>query len=645
MSQSEIVVVGARENNLKDVTVRIPRDKLVVITGLSGSGKSSLAFSTIYAEGQRRYVESLSAYARQFLGQMDKPDVDHIDGLSPAVSIDQKSASKNPRSTVGTVTEVYDYLRLLFARTGTPYCVNGHGPIERQSIDQVAALALSLPEGTKMNVLGPVVRGRKGEYKKELKEIGAQGFVRVRVDGRMYEVTDDIPMDRYKAHTIEVVVDRIVVKPGLERRLTDAIEMALKMGSGQVTLSLAPPKDGEFPETIARLIEAQASASAAEEGWHDLLFSEAYSCAVCGFSLPDLEPRMFSFNSPFGACPECTGLGTKTEFDPDLIRDDARPLRGGGIRPFVYKTGEVRDWWPEMLDAVGRAVGFDAKDRIPNISEAGMDAVWNGLDHPIAVAMKYGKRERTFTTEWKGVLRSLRKRYDESESENVRGDLEQYMSTKPCPVCEGKRLKPESLAVRLVGRDMSEITGLAIDEALVFFSGLSSRMTDRQLAIGAGAVKEIVERLTFLQDVGLSYLTLDRNARTLAGGEAQRIRLATQIGSGLMGCLYVLDEPSIGLHQRDNRKLIGTLERLRDLGNTVLVVEHDEETMMAADWLIEIGPGAGEHGGEVVAEGNVKSFLKSKAITAKYLSGRETIAIPGERRQPRTPCPLPSVPW
>ncbi|RYG32857.1 excinuclease ABC subunit A [bacterium] len=640
MSQNKIVVVGARENNLKDITVEIPRDKLVVITGLSGSGKSSLAFSTIYAEGQRRYVESLSAYARQFLGQMDKPDVDHIEGLSPAVSIDQKSASKNPRSTVGTVTEVYDYLRLLFARTGTPYCINGHGPIERQSIDQVTTLALTLPEGTKMNVLGPVVKGRKGEYKKELKEIGAQGFVRVRVDGRMYEVTDDIPMDRYKAHTIEVVVDRIVVKSGLERRLTDAIEMALKMGQGQVTLSLQPPKDGAFPENVQSLIEAQASASQGEDGWHDLLFSEAYACAVCGFSLPELEPRMFSFNSPYGACPECTGLGTKTEFDPELITDNSRPLKAGGIRPFVYKTGEVRDWWPEMLEAVGKAVGFDAKKKIPEISQAGMDAVWHGIDHPIAVSMKYGKRERTFTTEWKGVLASLRKRYDETDSENIKGDLEQYMSTKPCPECHGKRLKPESLAVRMADRDMSEITGLAIDEALKFFRSLPETMSERQFTIGAGAVKEIVERLSFLQDVGLSYLTLDRNARTLAGGEAQRIRLATQIGSGLMGCLYVLDEPSIGLHQRDNRKLITTLERLRDIGNTVLVVEHDEETMMAADHLIEIGPGAGEHGGEVVAQGDVKTFLKSKAVTAKYLSGRESIEIPKERRAPRTACPV-----
>ncbi|MER3495359.1 MAG: excinuclease ABC subunit A [Armatimonadota bacterium] len=632
-SHNEIVVVGARENNLKDITVRIPRDQLVVITGLSGSGKSSLAFSTIYAEGQRRYVESLSAYARQFLGQMEKPDVDHIEGLSPAVSIDQKSASKNPRSTVGTVTEIYDYLRLLFARTGIPHCINGHGPIERQSLDQVTALALELPVGTKINVLAPVISGRKGEYKKELLEIGRQGFVRVRVDGRMYEVTDDIPMDRYKAHTIEIVVDRIVVKEGIERRITDAIETALKAGAGQVTFSLQPPKDGELPESVARLAEAQRTASVAEEGWLDVLFSEAYSCPVCGFSIPELEARMFSFNSPYGACPECTGLGTKTEFDPELIAPDPNiSLRNGAIKPFVYKSGEVRDWWPEMLDAVGRAMEFDAKLPIGQISEAGMDAVWNGIDEPIVVQMKYGKRERTFSTEWKGVLRTLRKRYEESSSEYVKGDLEQYMSTKTCPVCEGKRLKPESLAVTVAGRDMSE-------EAYTFFSGLPKKLKARQLTIGSGAIKEVVERLRFLVDVGLSYLTLDRNARTLAGGEAQRIRLATQIGSGLMGCLYVLDEPSIGLHQRDNRKLITTLERLRDIGNTVLVVEHDEETMRAADHLIEIGPGAGEHGGRVVAQGNLEEFLDSNALTARYMSGREEIAIPSTRRSPRTPVP------
>ncbi len=634
MSQDKIVVVGARENNLKNVTVEIPRDKLVVITGLSGSGKSSLAFDTIYAEGQRRYVESLSAYARQFLGQMDKPDVDHIDGLSPAVSIDQKSASKNPRSTVGTVTETYDYLRILFARVGTPHCINGHGPIERQSTDQIVDVARMLPEGTKMQILAPVVRGRKGEYKKELQDIAKAGYVRVRVDGEMYEVSDDIQMDRYKQHTIEVVVDRLVVKEGIERRLTDSIEAALKMGNGLVTLSIQPTEGAELPAIIRNMLERHAGESLTE-GWQDLLFSEAYACSVCGFSLPDLEPRMFSFNSPFGACPDCTGLGTKTEFDPDLVAPDKnKSLRDGGILPFVYKSGEVKDWWPEMLDAVGRALGFDASLPIKDIPEFGMEAVWNGLDEPIVVQMKYGKSTRTFTTEWRGVLASLKKRYDETESEWVKQDLEQYMATKPCPSCQGKRLKPESLLIRVAEHDMAQVTSMSVEDSVRFFESLPEKLSKRQLVIAERAVKEIIERLRFLLDVGLGYLTMDRNARTLSGGEAQRIRLATQIGSGLMGCLYVLDEPSIGLHQRDNRKLIQTLNRLRDLGNTVLVVEHDEETMMEADYLLELGPGAGEHGGKVVAAGDLETFLKADTLTADYLSGRREIEIPAEYRNP-----------
>jgi excinuclease ABC subunit A len=618
VGQDKIVVVGARENNLKNVTVEIPRDKLVVITGLSGSGKSSLAFDTIYAEGQRRYVESLSAYARQFLGQMDKPDVDHIEGLSPAVSIDQKSASKNPRSTVGTVTEIYDYLRILYARVATPFCPNGHGPIERQTTDQIIEAASQIPEGARVQILAPVVRGRKGEYKKEIQEIAKAGFVRVRVDGTMYEVQDDIPMDRYKQHTIEVVVDRIVMKAGIERRLADSVETALKMGKGTVGFSW----------------------QTADEPPTELLFSESYACAECGYSIPDLEPRMFSFNSPFGACPDCTGLGTKTEFDEDLVCPNrALPLRDGAIKPFVYKSGEVKDWWPEMLDGVGAAMGFDAAKPVNKLSPEQLQAVWYGLPEPITVLMKYGRSERKFTTEWNGVLAALRKRYDQTESEWVKSDLEQYMSTKPCPTCKGKRLKPESLNVRLDDRDMSEVVTMSVDDALAFFQSLAQRLTARQMAIGERAVKEIVERLRFLQDVGLGYLTLDRNARTLAGGEAQRIRLATQIGSGLMGCLYVLDEPSIGLHQRDNRKLITTLIRLRDLGNTVLVVEHDEETMLAADWLMELGPGAGEHGGKVVAEGTVEEFLKSDCQTARYLSGRDTIPVPATRRAPRNPMP------
>ena len=619
MSQDKIVVVGARENNLKNVTVEIPRDKLVVVTGLSGSGKSSLAFDTIYAEGQRRYVESLSAYARQFLGQMDKPDIDHIDGLSPAISIDQKSASKNPRSTVGTVTEIYDYLRLLYARVGIPYCPNGHGPIERQSTDQIVEAAKSLPEGTKLQILAPVVRGRKGEYKSVLQDINKAGYVRVRVDGEMYEVTDDIPMDRYKQHTIEVVVDRVVIKEGLDRRLADSIEAALKMGSGLVTLSFESA--GEEPK--------------------EMLFSESYSCPECGFSMPELEPRMFSFNSPFGACPDCTGLGTKTEFDIDLICPDrSKPLRDGAIAPFVYKSGEVKDWWPEMLDAVGRACGFNASLPVNQIPDEGLEAVWHGLSQPINVVMRYGKSERTFRSQWDGVLAALRKRFENTESEWVKNDLEQYMSTRPCPTCQGRRLKPECLNVRIAERDISQITNLAVDDALAFFQGLGKKLNKRQQAIGERVVKEILERLAFLENVGLGYLTLDRNARTLAGGEAQRIRLATQIGSGLMGCLYILDEPSIGLHQRDNRKLIDTLTRLRNLGNTVLVVEHDEETMMAADYLIELGPGAGEHGGRIVAEGTPEEFIKSDCQTARYLSGKEAIEIPKERRSPASPLPV-----
>jgi excinuclease ABC subunit A len=614
MSQDKIVVVGARENNLKNITVEIPRDKLVVITGLSGSGKSSLAFDTIYAEGQRRYVESLSAYARQFLGQMDKPDVDHIDGLSPAISIDQKSASKNPRSTVGTVTEIYDYLRLLYARVGIPYCPNGHGPIERQSTDQIVDAAKNMPEGTKLQILAPVVRGRKGEYKSVLQDINKAGYVRVRVDGEMYEVTDDIPMDRYKQHTIEVVVDRVVVKEGLERRLSDSIEAALKMGGGLVTLSTDD---------------------------QELLFSESYSCPVCGFSMTELEPRMFSFNSPYGACPDCTGLGTKTEFDIDLVCPDrTKPLRDGAIVPFVYKSGEVKDWWPEMLDAVGHDCGFDASLPVNKIPEEGLQAVWHGLKEPISVVMKYGRTERTFKSQWDGVIAALRKRYDNTESEWVKNDLEQYMSTKPCPTCQGRRLKPESLNVKIVDRDISTVTNLAVDDALSFFQGLGKKLNKRQFAIGERVVKEIMERLAFLENVGLGYLTLDRNARTLAGGEAQRIRLATQIGSGLMGCLYILDEPSIGLHQRDNRKLIETLTRLRNLGNTVLVVEHDEETMMAADHLIELGPGAGEHGGKIIAEGTPEEFLKSDCQTARYLSGKESIEIPKNRRKPAFAAPV-----
>jgi excinuclease ABC subunit A len=458
----------------------------------------------------------------------------------------------------------------------------------------------------------------------------------------MYEVTDDIPMDRYKNHTIEVVVDRLVIKDGLERRMTDSIEAALKMGKGLVQLMVTFPEDVAVPPMVHSIAVQQSGGELEPETKEfDLLFSESYSCPICGFSIPELEPRMFSFNSPFGACPDCTGLGTKTEFDPQLVAPDpSKPLRNGAILPFVYKSGEVKDWWPEMLDAVGRTVGFDASKPIGEIPEEMLDPVWNGLPEPIEVQMKYGRSERTFKSEWRGVLNSLKKRYEETESEWVKQDLEQYMSTKPCPTCHGRRLKPESLAVRVLDKDMADVTRMSIEDGLRFFQNLPEQLTVRQLTIGERAVKEIIERFRFLENVGLGYLTLDRNARTLSGGEAQRIRLATQIGSGLMGVLYILDEPSIGLHQRDNSKLIETLVRLRDLGNTVLVVEHDEETMLAADWLLELGPAAGEYGGEITAQGSVAEFLRSDAITAKYLRGEMRIEIPKERRRPRAPNPL-----
>lgn len=633
----KIVITGARENNLKNISLEIPRDKIIVITGLSGSGKSSLAFDTIYAEGQRRYVESLSAYARQFLGQMDKPDVDSIEGLSPAVSIDQKTASRNPRSTVGTVTEIYDYLRILFARAGVPYSPATGLPIERQSAEQMTDLAEALPEGTKLLVLAPIIRGRKGEYKKELQELSGAGYVRVRVDGAMYEIGDEIPMDRYKQHTIEVVVDRLVLKEGIRRRLADSIETSLKLGKGLVTLSYQLPDGAELPEIRARVVKP----SPHDATWLDELFSEHYSCPVSGFSVPELEPRMFSFNSPYGACDECSGLGTKTEFDEALvIPDPKQPVATGAIAPFQYKSGESKEWWPDVLAGVGRATGFEPDTPYAKLTDEQRNAVLHGLPEPVTVVMRYGRRSREFQTKWDGVLAALHKRLNSTESEWVRNDLGQYMSTRPCPACGGKKLKPESRAVKVAERDITEITEMSVDDALQFFLNLAEHLNDRQKAIAERVIKEIRERLQFLTDVGLGYLTLSRNANTLAGGEAQRIRLATQIGSGLMGCLYVLDEPSIGLHQRDNHRLIQTLVRLRDLGNTVLVVEHDEDTMKAADWLIDIGPGAGEHGGHIVNQGPYAEFIKRDSPTARFLNGQETIPVPEQRRVPRTPNPL-----
>ena len=608
-----IVVRGARQNNLKNIDVEIPRDKLVVITGLSGSGKSSLAFDTLYAEGQRRYVESLSAYARQFLGQMDKPDVDQIDGLSPAVSIDQKSTSRNPRSTVGTVTEIYVYLRLLYARVGKPHCPNCGKPITQQQPEQIVDQVMSLPEGTRLQVLAPIVRGRKGEYRKELEDVRKEGFVRVRIDGEVHEVTDDIQLDRYKQHDIDVVVDRIVVKEGVEKRLADSVETALKKGKGLVGVEII--------------------------GGEDLLFSESFACTDCGISLGEIEPRTFSFNSPFGACPTCHGLGTQTEFDPDrLITDRNLSIGQGAIQYFVLKSGKdvMSEHRTALFAAVAKKLGFTMDTPIKDLAPEQYKALLHGI--PGNVTMEFRNRfgrTRHFDTEFPGVLAIMQRHYGETTSNYVKEDLEQYMSSKPCPDCQGRRLKPEALAVTFGGANIADLTARSIERAFAFFNEAEPDLSEREKTISRQILKEIRTRLGFLLDVGLNYLTLDRAAATLAGGEAQRIRLATQIGSGLMGVLYILDEPSIGLHQRDNARLIDTLIHLRDLGNTILVVEHDEETMAAADWIIDIGPGAGVHGGQVVSEGPLKKVMADKdSVTGAFLSGRRKIEVPAERRKP-----------
>ena len=607
MGLDKIVVTGARQHNLKNVTVEIPRDKMVVITGLSGSGKSSLAFDTIYAEGQRRYVESLSSYARQFLGQMDKPDVDDITGLSPAVSIDQKSTTRNPRSTVGTVTEIYDYLRLLFARIGHPHCPQCGREISQQTVEQMVDAIMALPEGTKIQVLAPLVRGKKGQYKKLIEDVRKEGFVRVRVDGEVHEVTDDIEMDRYKIHTIEVVVDRLIVKPGIEKRLNDSVETALRKGSGTVGVDII---DGD-----------------------ELIFSENFACSECGIGMEEIAPRSFSFNSPYGACPECHGLGSHKRLNPDLIIPDKdKSIAKGALAPFARGTN---DWVMALVKGVGDQTGFTMTTPMRNLTEKQLDALLYGSDEEVTVTYKSRFRGsgRTYKTWYEGILNLLERRYRETSSDMVKAEVEQYMSDIPCSVCKGKRLKPESLAVTIGGLDISEVANRSVQSCSDWFETLP--LTRRETIIGEQVIKEIRARLKFLLDVGLDYLTLDRSANTLAGGEAQRIRLATQIGSGLMGVLYILDEPSIGLHQRDNKRLISTLLKLRDIGNTIIVVEHDEETMHVADHIIDIGPGAGEHGGEVVAEGNLDDICRaSDSITGKYLSRELTIPVPGKRRKP-----------
>jgi len=610
MPLDRIIVRGAREHNLKNLTVEIPREKLVVFTGISGSGKSTLAFDTIYAEGQRRYVESLSAYARQFLGLMEKPDVDAIEGLSPAVSIDQKGAPRNPRSTVGTVTEIYDYLRLLFARIGQPHCPFCDRPIARQTPEQIADRILALPEGTRIYVMGPVVRGRKGEYRQLFEDLRRQGFVRVRVDGVLYELGEEISLDRNRKHDIEVVVDRLVVRPDVRSRLHDSLETALKLGQGLVH------------------VWREGSDGSGEV----LVFSTAFACPDHGTTLPEIEPRIFSFNSPYGACPACSGLGFRQEMDPDLILDMDKPLLEGAVVPWADSASE---YYTELLRALAQAHGVDPKVPLRKLPKSFIRALLYGWDEPIRVRYhnRYGIL-RTYETTFEGVVHYLERRYRETDSESVREDLERYMSTTPCPECKGTRLRRESLAVRVGGKNIAEVTAMTVRRCLEFFDHLS--LTEREALIAAQILKEVRARLGFLMNVGLEYLTLDRPANTLSGGEAQRIRLATQIGSGLMGVLYVLDEPSVGLHQRDNHRLIETLKRLRDLGNTVIVVEHDEDTIRAADWIVDIGPGAGVHGGEVVVSGTLEDVIREpRSLTGQYLSGRRRIPVPEHRRRPK----------
>jgi excinuclease ABC subunit A len=606
MPTDHITIRGAREHNLKDVTLSIPRDRLVVFTGLSGSGKSSLAFDTIYAEGQRRYVESLSSYARQFLGQMEKPDVDAIEGLSPAISIDQKGTSRNPRSTVGTVTEVYDYLRLLFARIGRPHCPICGREIQKQTVEQMADQIERMPAGTRLMILGPVVRGRKGEYERLLEDVRKQGFSRVRVDRQLYELGEKIPLERYKKHDIEVVVDRVVIGPDQRTRLVDSLEVAAKLGQGSV---LIVPADGG----------------------DEISMSQDYACPYDGVSVPEPEPRNFSFNTPHGACPTCTGLGWQLVADPELvIPDPSLSLSQGAIAPW----SRSQFFYPEMLEAISDSAGIDMEVPVSKLPQKQRDLLLNGTGSRkirFRYRNQYGQR-RHYEAAFEGVLANVQRRYDETESDFLKAELEKYMSDRPCPACGGSRLKPESLAVTVVGRNIAEVTRLSVTQADAFFSGLE--LTEREQIIARGILKEIRERLRFMIDVGLDYLTLERSATTLSGGESQRIRLATQIGSKLMGVLYILDEPSIGLHQRDNRRLIDTLVRLRDLGNTLIVVEHDEDTIRSADYMVDIGPGAGESGGRIVAAGPVAEVIADEhSLTAAYLRGDRGVPVPSSRRK------------
>ena len=608
--QDSIIIRGARQNNLKNIDLRIPRDKLVVMTGLSGSGKSSLAFDTIYAEGQRRYVESLSSYARQFLGQMDKPDVDSIDGLSPAISIDQKTTSRNPRSTVGTVTEIYDYLRLLWARVGVPHCPNCGKEIRQQTVDQIVDQVLALPAGAKLQILAPVVRGKKGEHQKILEDARKAGYVRARVDGTVYELSEDIALEKRKKHSIEVVVDRLVIKPDLNRRLTDAVETAAKLGGGLVNVIV---RDGE--------------------GERELRFSQNYACDDCGISIEELTPRLFSFNNPFGACPVCSGLGIQRRIDPELvIPDRSRSLAQGAVNAMGWNNAKEESVAHMYYTALGERYGFTLDTPVADFSPEALDALLYGTKGE-KLLIRYARRngQGVMSQPFEGIVRNLERRYSETQSQWSRDELEQCMSEAPCPQCQGRRLKKEALAVTVGGMDIMSYTDLSVEEALVHLDRLE--LTGQRRIIAAQILKEIRSRLDFLRSVGLQYLSLSRASGSLSGGESQRIRLATQIGSSLMGVLYILDEPSIGLHQRDNARLIETLKRLRDLGNSLIVVEHDTDTMYAADHIIDIGPGAGVHGGELVGQGSVEDICASpRSITGDYLSGRKRIPIPARRR-------------
>jgi len=609
MSIDKLVVRGAREHNLKDVSIELPRDALIVFTGLSGSGKSSLAFDTIFAEGQRRYVESLSAYARQFLGQMDKPDVDFIEGLSPAVSIDQKSTNRNPRSTVGTITEVYDYFRLLFARAGRPHCPQCGKAVSRQSPQQIVDQILTMPATTKFQILAPVIRERKGEFVDLFSELVTQGYSRARVDGETIQLTEPPKLKKQEKHTIEVVIDRLTAKAESKSRLTDSIETALRLGNGLVLLDFVDAKTGEKEHT----------------------YSEHLACHDCNLSFEELEPRSFSFNSPFGACVECSGIGTKLEVDEDLIiPDDSISINEGAIAPWA--GGQSSEYFLRLLEALATELKFSMDNPWKKLSVKAKEAIINGFDYEVHVKYKnrYG-RVRNYSTGFEGVVPFIHRRHSETDSDYSRDKYEAYMRETPCPECKGARLKPEVLAVTLGGKSIAEVCALSIDDCATFLKQVT--LNKREAQIAERVMKEVHARLGFLLDVGLDYLSLDRPAATLSGGEAQRIRLATQIGSGLVGVLYVLDEPSIGLHQRDNRRLIETLTRLRDLGNTLIVVEHDEETIRTADWVVDIGPGAGEHGGKVVVSGSYEELIASKeSITGAYLSGRKSIEIPKTRR-------------